>query len=179
MGVQGDVVPIGYTGVPPIPASDIPAYNASASSCVVSLAPCPPEAATPLCQWPTCAAIGCVNAHWHSVESCISLVWCVLCVVAGTTLRAKCLRTPSSVPSGPTGTQVGDADPKCAPLCLIGGGSPKCDSKGVWPPPVDVHVGVLSRAHVRVCTLLTVRVVCRPNQVQHSVQQDPSGPELH
>jgi hypothetical protein len=44
VGVQGDVVPIGYTGVPPIPASDIPAYNASASSCVVSLVPCPLEA---------------------------------------------------------------------------------------------------------------------------------------
>jgi hypothetical protein len=140
VGVQGDVVPIGYTGVPPIPASDIPAYNASASSCVVSLAPCPPEAATPLCQWPTCAAIGCVNAHWHSVESCISLVWCVLCVVAGTTFRAKCPRTPSSAPSGPTGMQVGDADPKCALFCLIDGGSPKCESEGVWPPPVDVHV---------------------------------------
>ena len=34
VGVQGDVVPIGYTGVPPIPASVIPPYDATTATYV-------------------------------------------------------------------------------------------------------------------------------------------------
>ncbi len=34
VGIQGDVVPIGYTGVPPIPASVIPPYDATTATYV-------------------------------------------------------------------------------------------------------------------------------------------------
>ncbi len=38
VGIQGDVVPIGYTGVPPIPASVIPPYDATTATYVYAAA---------------------------------------------------------------------------------------------------------------------------------------------
>ena len=80
VGVQGDVVPIGYTGVPPIPASEIPAYDATSATYVRVLCKVVPDT---LLAWGVDRTPSPKPATRSSLSPCRTSAWRGVCASIG------------------------------------------------------------------------------------------------